>query len=665
MAENEVHGSVAIVTLGCARNDVDSEELAGRLRAGGWRLVEEPGEADVAVVNTCGFVEQAKKDSIDALLETADLKEHGRTQKVVAVGCLAERYGEQLAAELPEADAVLGFDSYTDMSGQLRAILDGAEPASHVPRDRRTLLPLAPTQRPAAVGDVVVPGVWMDQIPRARLGDAPWAPLKIASGCDRRCAFCAIPAFRGSFVSRRPTDVVAEARWLADNGVREALLVSENSTSYGKDLGDLRLLESLLPELAAIDGLDRVRVSYLQPAEIRPGLLEVMAQTPGVVPYFDLSFQHASPTLLRRMRRFGGREDFLGLVERIRDLVPEAGIRSNVIVGFPGETEEDVEILRSFLADARMDVVGVFGYSDEDGTEALGLEDKLPEDVIAGRVSEVTDLVEELMSQRAADRVGSEVSVLVEGVEDEDEGERGVTVGRADHQGPEVDGVCRLTWDPAIGDLVTGRVVESDGVDLVVEPLGGRGEHSRRQAEQLEPPERADGAEDPPGPAVPVAVAPARRPRRRRPLVGVRRVRRRDDHRSTRRRTGPAQGAHHRLRQDGRPDRRQGADRGRVHRAVAHRPVVVVGDDRRPRARDRHHPHAVRRHPLRRHARRQGGKLKTVLQAVALALFIAPLGGVFFWAASAVMGAAVVVTAVTGIDYVLAARRLVAAGRPA
>lgn len=477
MSENEPHGSVAIVTLGCARNDVDSEELAGRLRAGGWTLVADPGEADVAVVNTCGFVEQAKKDSIDALLETADLKDSGRTQKVVAVGCLAERYGEQLAAELPEADAVLGFDSYTDMSSQLRAILDGEKPTSHVPRDRRTLLPITPAERPAALAsdEVVVPGVWMDAIPRARLGAAPWAPLKIASGCDRRCAFCAIPAFRGSFVSRRPTDVLAEARWLAENGVREVLLVSENSTSYGKDLGDLRLLETLLPDLAAIDGLDRVRVSYLQPAEIRPGLLEVMTETPGVVPYFDLSFQHASPTLLRRMRRFGGAEDFLALVDRIRALVPEAGIRSNVIVGFPGETEEDVDVLCSFLEGARMDVVGVFGYSDEDGTEALDLDGHLPEDVVAERVADVSDLVEELMNQRAAERVGSEVTVLVDEIE-EDEGPEGlverVSVGRADHQGPEVDGVCRLTAPVEVGRLVTGRVLESDGVDLVVEPIG-------------------------------------------------------------------------------------------------------------------------------------------------------------------------------------------------
>ena len=199
------------------------------------------------------------------------------------------------------------------------------------------------------------------------------APLKLASGCDRRCTFCAIPSFRGSFVSRRPSDVLGEAVWLAGEGVREVFLVSENSTSYGKDLGDLRLLETLLPELAAVEGIDRVRVSYLQPAETRPGLVEAIATTPGVAPYFDLSFQHASASVLRRMRRFGDPESFLGLLEQVRGHAPRAGVRSNVIVGFPGETEADLQVLCDFLVAARMDVTGVFGYSDEDGTEAAGL----------------------------------------------------------------------------------------------------------------------------------------------------------------------------------------------------------------------------------------------------------------------------------------------------
>ena len=488
--------SVALVTLGCTRNEVDSEELAGRLAAEGWVLVDDAAEADVAVVNTCGFVEQAKKDSIDVLLEASAAKDEGRTQAVVAVGCLAERYGEQLAAELPEADAVLGFDSYADMSGHLTAILAGERPASHTPSDRRRLLPLSPVQRQHGASGVALPGhgeptspestpgvlepadVTMDgpvpasgpRVIRARLDGRPWAPLKIASGCDRRCAFCAIPMFRGAFVSRRPTDIVAEARWLAERGVKEVFLVSENSTSYGKDLGDLALLEKLLPELTAIDGIERVRVSYLQPAEIRPGLLDAMASTPGVVPYFDISFQHASAPLLRRMRRFGGREAFLQLLDEVRARVPEAGVRSNVIVGFPGETEADLDELEAFLVAARLDVVGVFGYSDEDGTEAEGYGEKVPGDVVAGRVARFSALIEELNAQRAEERIGQRVEVLVEEIDDEE----GLVVGRALHQGPDVDGVTMLRLDQCegvgIGGLVPATVVGTEGIDLVAEP---------------------------------------------------------------------------------------------------------------------------------------------------------------------------------------------------
>ena len=462
--------SVALVTLGCARNEVDSEELAGRLAAGGFTLVDDPASADTVVVNTCGFVEQAKKDSVDTLLEAADLKEQGRTQKVVAVGCLAERYGADLATSLPEADAVLGFDDYPDIAARLQGILAGDRHEPHVPRDRRQLLPISPAERPATMGTsaVSVPGHAPASL-RVRLDSGPTASLKLASGCDRRCSFCAIPSFRGSFVSRRPTEVLDEARWLASQGARELFLVSENSTSYGKDLGDLRLLETLLPELAAVDGVERVRVSYLQPAETRPGLVETIAGTPGVAPYFDLSFQHASAPVLRRMRRFGDAESFLALLERVRALHAEAGVRSNVIVGFPGETEADLEVLTDFLVAARMDVTGVFGYSDEDGTEAAGFDDKLDDDEVRARVAHVTGLVEELTAQRAEERVGESVDVLVESVD-------GDVVGRAAHQGPEVDGTTTLRDGAhlAVGDLVRATVVASEGVDLVARTTSRR-----------------------------------------------------------------------------------------------------------------------------------------------------------------------------------------------
>ncbi len=460
------------MTLGCARNDVDSEELAGRLEAGGFRLVDEPEDAETVVVNTCGFVEAAKKDSVDTLLAAADLKETGAAKAVVAVGCLAERYGADLAESLPEADAVLSFDDYPDIAARLRTILAGEQHHPHTPQDRRRLLPISPAARDSTV--VVVPGHGTaPDLPagaapasgprpvRRRLDGGPMAPLKLASGCDRRCTFCAIPSFRGSFVSRRPTDLLDEARWLAGQDVRELFLVSENSTSYGKDLGDLRLLETLLPELAAVDGIERVRVSYLQPAETRPGLVSALASTPGVAPYFDLSFQHASNAVLRRMRRFGDPESFLDLIGQVRAQAPLAGIRSNVIVGFPGETDDDLAILCDFLVAARLDVVGVFGYSDEDGTEAASYDGKLDDDEIRDRTEHVTDLVEQLTTERAADRIGEEVEVLVETVDDE------TVSGRAAHQGPEVDGCTHLLRrGPKVGDLVRAVVFDSEGVDL-------------------------------------------------------------------------------------------------------------------------------------------------------------------------------------------------------
>ncbi len=474
--------TVALVTLGCARNEVDSEELAARLEIGGFSLVDDPADAETVVVNTCGFVEAAKKDSVDTLLAAADLKGSGTTQAVVAVGCLAERYGHELADSLPEADAVLGFDDYPDIAGRLRSILAGEHHEAHTPTDRRHLLPISPTDRGAAQVGVVVPGHTIsapdlpaDAAPvtgpravRRRLDGGPMAPLKLASGCDRRCSFCAIPSFRGSFVSRRPSDVIGEARWLAEQGVKELFLVSENSTSYGKDLGDLRLLETLLPELTAVEGVERVRVSYLQPAETRPGLITAITGTPGVADYFDLSFQHASADVLRRMRRFGDPDSFLSLLADVRRHAPAAGVRSNVIVGFPGETEEDLETLCDFLEAGRLDVVGVFGYSDEDGTEAESYAGKLDEEEIRARTEHVTSLVEELTAQRAEDRIGEQVSVLVERL-DGDEAE-----GRGEHQGPEVDGTTTLVGiegPVAVGDFVTAVVVASDGVDLVAEPV--------------------------------------------------------------------------------------------------------------------------------------------------------------------------------------------------
>ena len=452
---------MSIVSLGCSRNDVDSEELAGRLRDDGWNLLDDDAPADIILVNTCGFIAQAKQDSINTLLEASELQ--GSTGKVVAVGCMAQRYGKELAEQLPEAAAVLGFDHYPAIGQTLRRIMDGEAIESHTPSDRRLMLPTAPVTRPQAVESVVVPGMG-PHLYRDRLNQAPWAPLKIASGCDRRCSFCSIPSFRGSFVSRDPLEIIEEASWLGAHGVSELLLVSENSTSYGKDLGDLRSLERLLPALTLLEGIQWVRVSYLQPAEMRPELLTIIANTPGVVPYFDLSFQHASGEVLRRMKRFGDSNSFLDLLSRIRAQNPLVGARSNVIVGFPGETESDLETLTDFIEQAQLDVLGVFGYSNEEGTSAFDLADQLPDHEISARVEHVSALASRVSDQVAESRIGQRVRVLIEDTDGE---------GRSEHQGPEVDGSTTMRGDAMwrIGDIIDAVVVEAHGIDLVAEAL--------------------------------------------------------------------------------------------------------------------------------------------------------------------------------------------------
>jgi ribosomal protein S12 methylthiotransferase RimO len=458
--------TVALVTLGCARNETDSEELAGRLSADGWQLVSDPAQAEVAVINTCGFIESAKKDSIDALIQAHSLKSNGVTKAVVAVGCMAERYGVELAQEMSETDAILSFDDYKDISARLNTIIEGGKIKTHLPKDRRALLPIAPIERAKVKSQIPDQGVNpTGRVLRKRLDNAPIAPLKIASGCDRRCSFCAIPYFRGSFISRRPSEIIEEAIWLAENGVSELYLVSENTTSYGKDFGDLKMMEKMLPELSKIEGIKRIRLSYLQPAEVRPSLLQAMISVDKVMPYFDLSFQHANGDLLRSMRRFGDSEKFLHLISQIRALSPNAGIRSNFIVGFPGETDAQFIDLIEFLSMAQLDAIGVFGYSDEDKTEAAGLDNKVAPEVIAERVSELSHLVDELITQRSEMRIGEQVKVLIEDAQEQE--------GRAEHQGPDVDGstFIKSRNKYRVGEYVDAVVSDVSGVDLIAQVI--------------------------------------------------------------------------------------------------------------------------------------------------------------------------------------------------
>jgi ribosomal protein S12 methylthiotransferase len=445
---------VAIISLGCARNDVDSEELAAKFKSDGMQLVADPEKADAVLVNTCGFIEQAKKDSIDTLLQAGELKTTSKVKAVVAVGCMAERYGGELAEALPEADAILGFDDYDDIAQKVSRILNGEKIAPPKVQDRRLLLPVTPVDRKQAA----------KFMHRTRLETGPSSPLKIASGCDRRCTFCAIPRFRGSYISRTIDEIAQEANWLVSEGVKEVYLVSENTTSYGKDLGDLRSLEKLLTELAKIPDLQWIRLSYLQPAEMRPSLTSAIFETEKVVPYFDLSFQHAAATVLKRMKRFGSKDEFLAMISQIRDKNPYAGIRSNFIVGFPQESESEFNELVQFLSEANLDSIGVFEYANEDNTTAFDFEGQISDSEKRDRFNEIKTLADELVDQQANSRIGEKTQVLIEG------SEGGQSIGRALHQGPDVDGATHVANGKyKIGQLVNITITSNSGADLTGE----------------------------------------------------------------------------------------------------------------------------------------------------------------------------------------------------
>jgi ribosomal protein S12 methylthiotransferase len=449
--------TVAIVTLGCGRNEVDSQNAAGLLAAAGYQVVTDPEQADAVVVNTCAFVEAAKRESIETILDAAALKEQGRPRTVLVTGCLAERYTEELRVELPEADAIVPFSDY----GKLPSLLGSREaagpgPASLVPPGRRPLPMVFPTPAGAA-------------FPARAPARGPVALVKLAEGCDRDCSFCAIPSFRGRFRSRRPTEILDEVAWLAGQGVSEVCLVAENSTSYGKDLGGREALIHLLRDLAGIDGLRRVRLNYLQPDEVTPGLLEEMAANPVVCSYFDLSLQHASVPVLRRMRRGGSAGSFLDLVGRIRALDPDAAFRSNFILGFPGERAADVRQLEAFLEAARLDWVAFFAWSPEDGTAALELDDRVPEATARARVERAQGLQDSLLAEAQEAWVGRRLEVLVERVEAD-----GAVEGRSFREAPDADGVVRVEGASRItvGEYLPVVVTAAQGPELLARPAG-------------------------------------------------------------------------------------------------------------------------------------------------------------------------------------------------
>ncbi len=433
---------VFIRTLGCPKNETDSEHIRGLLERAGYSRARSAEEADVVLVNTCSFIEAARRESVDAILEEVDGRRDG--QAVVVAGCLVERYGGELASELPEVDAFMSLGSYA----RTAEIVDGA---------------LAGTRQLCFDPGKVPAGLDLRATP-----DSPSAFVKISEGCDRTCTFCAIPLIRGKHRSRSPQVIGAEVRWLVSQGVREVTLVGQDMSLYGRDTEGRWMLPDLLRQVGETDGLTWLRMLYQYPRFVNEALLDAVAESAPAVPYFDLSLQHASGKLVRKMKRWGDGERFLEMIGKIRDRFPDAALRSAFIVGFPGETETDAAELADFVSEAELDWAGFFAYSKEEGTEAGRFSRGLvPRSVAERRVEVLTRLHTEIAERKRAGLVGSEVEVLVED-------RRGsALIGRTWREAPEVDGVVTLSGPRGVrvGDLVRARVTASDGLDLVAEAV--------------------------------------------------------------------------------------------------------------------------------------------------------------------------------------------------
>jgi len=469
---------IGVVSLGCPKNLVDSEVMLGLAREAGHTVTPDAADADVLVVNTCAFIESARQESVNAILEMASLKTTGRCRRLVVTGCMAERYRDELRREIPEIDAMLG-------TGEVPAIVEaleargadaaaggGAVAVSLLRKDGRAV-PLGPRVRGSASA---VPGrptyLYDDLTPRTLTTPGHFAYLKIGEGCNYKCAFCIIPRLRGPYRSRSAESVVQEARGLAARGVKELLLVSQDTTYYGNDRGERGALASLLRQLDTVEGLRWVRLLYLYPTTITTETLTAIAECDKVCKYVDLPLQHAADSVLKRMRRPGTRDSYVRLIEKIRAMVPGVTLRTTFIVGFPGETAAEFETLRQFVDEMRFDHVGVFTYSHEEGTSAGRLQDDVPARVKRQRQRALMTLQKRIVAAANRRRIGDRVQVLVDGPSPE---HPLVMVGRLPGQAPEIDPVVYLSdADPAqcaAGSLIDAEVTAARGYDLVVRPL--------------------------------------------------------------------------------------------------------------------------------------------------------------------------------------------------
>jgi ribosomal protein S12 methylthiotransferase len=453
---------VSIVTLGGPKNAVDSEGLGGLLAAGGHDVSDEVEGADVVVVNTCGFIDPARRETIEETLEIAELKDVGGLKGLVLTGCLVARSADELAESLPEVDALVDFAAYPRISQIVGEVATGSVSAL-VHGDPGTRFDPAWWDASIAGG------------PRVRFGRAPWAYLKIAEGCDRGCTFCAIPLMRGKFRSRDPGVIEAEARRLVELGVTELSLVSQDSVMFGRDTGAGNLA-SLIRSLERIDGLRRTRLMYLHPQGVTDELIDAVLESDVVVSYFDLSLQHISPSVLKGMGRWGGRERFESMIDRIRSADPLAGLRSTFIMGFPGETDTDASEVESFVEDNDLDWIGVFTYSREDGTRGAGMANQVEVSAARERTERVQGIADRAMERRASSLGGRRLEVLVERFDHVE----GVWIGRSQREAPEVDGEIRFraTSPPKVGDYVDVTVTGNHGADLIaIEEIAGAPPH--------------------------------------------------------------------------------------------------------------------------------------------------------------------------------------------
>ena len=464
-----------MISLGCPKNLVDSEVMLGLAQQAGHQLTRDAAAADVLIVNTCAFIDKAKQESIDTILEMAELKKHGKCQRLVVTGCMAERYRDELRAQIPEIDAVLGTGEVPDI------VLALGETGHGDTEARSNLIPLLRSngERVNSGSRIPDPGsrdlptyIYDAETPRLLATPRHYAYVKIAEGCDYKCAFCIIPTLRGHYRSRPAESIVREARALAERGVKELLLISQDTSFYGVDRGERGALARLLRELNSIDGLEWIRMLYLYPTTIGDDVLDAMAESDRVCNYVDLPLQHASDAVLKRMKRPGTRATYERLLDRIRVRIPNVALRTTFIVGFPGETDSDFAELTNFVSGVGFDHVGVFTYSHEEGTSAHGLPDDVPAKLKRQRQSRLMSLQKRIVSRAQQLRVGSQVRLLVDGPSSEHDL---VLRARLEGQAPDIDPMVYLTdCDPsefASGAFIQAEIVGSREYDLLARPL--------------------------------------------------------------------------------------------------------------------------------------------------------------------------------------------------